>query len=165
MRSPSSPANSSVPHEQGALAMRISVMPLFCPLLPGNLKCTRPFPGPALNHNLLLGVELHRVLSLRVQIAEKAVLPAGEREERHWGSDADIDADVAGLNLVAEFPGPAPTPGEETAHIAIRGGVDQLNGLIKRLSMHQAEHRAENLGAGQFSARIHLVYNGPAHKV
>ena len=39
---------------------------------------------------------------MRVQVAEERVLPAREREERDGRGDADVDADHARLDLVAE---------------------------------------------------------------
>ena len=57
---------------------------------------------PAARDGLLAGVELDGVGAVGVQVAEEAVLPAGEREERDRRGDADVDADHARVDLVAK---------------------------------------------------------------
>src|SRR5215467_3444567 len=58
--------------------------------------------GPALDHNFLVGVELDRIATLSMQIAEEAVLPSAEWKIRHRRGNSDIDPNVAGWSLVAE---------------------------------------------------------------
>src|SRR6184192_3772572 len=123
--------------------------------LPGaknSLELTRPLFGPTLHHNLLFRVEFDSVTSLGVHIAEEAFLPAREGKEGHWRRYADVDAEVACLRLVAELAGRRPTAREQARHVAIGGRVHELNRLLNRLSLHQAEHRPEDLDPGQFTA-------------
>src|SRR5438034_5682691 len=67
------------------------------------LELAAPLARPALDHHLGLGVELHAMAALGVQIAEEALLPAREREEGHWRGHADVDADIAGARLAAKL--------------------------------------------------------------
>ena len=54
---------------------------------------TRAVPSEPPTHNdLLLRVEPHRILPVRVQIAEEGILPAGEREKCHRRGNPDVHA-------------------------------------------------------------------------
>lgn len=55
------------------------------------LELARPFLGPAFDDNLSLGEKLYGVLSLPVQIAKKAILPAAERKESHRSCNPDVE--------------------------------------------------------------------------
>src|SRR5690606_35614150 len=59
-----------------------------------------PVLWPALHHHLRLRVELDAVGALRVQVAEEALGPAAEGEERHGRRHPQVDADVAGDGAV-----------------------------------------------------------------
>src|SRR6266849_7714907 len=129
------------------------------------LELTRPLFGPTLHHNLLFRVELDSVTSLGVHIAEEAFLPTREGKEGYWRRYADVDADVASLRLVSELAGRCPTAREQARHVAVGGGVHELNRLINRLSLHQAEYRPEDLDPGQLTARLDVVQHRRAHEV
>src|ERR1700722_3569941 len=92
----------------------------------GNPHLELPAPGrrPALDDDLLFGIEIDGIAALRVQIAEEAVLPAGEREIRHRRGDADVDPDVAGTNLVAELARGGAAGREQARHVPVRGSID-----------------------------------------
>ena len=62
-----------------------------------------PSPNQRVADDFLLRVELHAFLALHVQVAEEGFVPAGEREHRHRGGHADVDADHAGLDAMLEF--------------------------------------------------------------
>src|SRR5262245_66030482 len=49
--------------------------------------------------DLLVGVELDRVLPVRLEVAEEAALGSAEREEGHRRRDADVHPQHAGLDL------------------------------------------------------------------
>jgi hypothetical protein len=63
----------------------------------------RPLFRPALYDHFFVGEEFNGVATLGVHYTEEAALPTGEREVSHGCGDADIDADIAGRNGVAEF--------------------------------------------------------------
>src|SRR5438046_7450843 len=83
------------------------------------LELAAPLLGPALDDDFGFGVELDGVAALGVEVAEEAVLPAAEREERHGRGDADVDADVAGARLVPELPRGGAAAREEAGHVAV----------------------------------------------
>src|SRR5262249_42882591 len=69
------------------------------PTVPGRLG-----PEPAFGDDLLARVEGHGVGAVGVQVAEKGLLPAAEREEGHGRRHAQVDAEHAGLDALAEGP-------------------------------------------------------------
>ena len=53
--------------------------------------------------DMLLRKEIDGIVSLCVKVAEETVFPAGEREIRHRGSYAKVNADIAHAGFIAEF--------------------------------------------------------------
>src|SRR5260370_26813160 len=120
MLSPSSPSNSSDPHEQGALAIRIcAIQSLSFNPTRDVLKRARPLRGPTLDHNFLLRIEFDGIAALGVHIAEEAVLPTGKGEESHRRGHANVNADIARQRLVAKFACRRAAAGEQAGHIAV----------------------------------------------
>src|SRR5690349_21127954 len=78
--------------------------PSASPSLHFKSKLAAPMLGPALHHHLGLGVELHAVVGLGVQVAEETLSPTAERKLRHGCRHADVDSDVAGRDFVPELP-------------------------------------------------------------
>src|SRR6186997_2361842 len=68
-----------------------------------SLELSTPIGWPSLDDDFLLRVKVDGVSTLRMEVAEEAVLPAREREVRHRRRHADVDADVADSRLVAEL--------------------------------------------------------------
>src|SRR6185436_7244543 len=81
------------------------------------LELSAPGGRPAFDDDLLLRIEVDRVTSLGMEIAEEALFPAGEGEVRHWRRDAHVDANVADPRLVAELARRRPARGEEASHV------------------------------------------------
>src|SRR5699024_10106195 len=96
-----------------------------------------PVLGPAFHHDFRLGVKLHAVPALRVQVAEEAVAPAAEREECHRGGHPSVDADVAGPDRVPERPGVGTGGGEDACLVAEAAVVHHFDGFVDRVRMHQ----------------------------
>src|SRR5437868_6683296 len=103
--------------------------------------------------------------ALGVEVAEEAVLPAAEREERHRGGDADVDADIAGAGLVPELPRGGATAGEEAGHVAVGPVVDESDRLFNGLRVHQAENGSKDLRARGLATRVHLIQERRVHEV
>src|SRR5260370_34394727 len=139
-------------------------MPL--PNLPYHwLELAGPLCGPPFNNEFFLGIEFHRVASLRVHIAKEAFFPAGEGEECHRRGHTDIDADVACLRLVAELACRRAAAGEERCHVPKGSGVDQSNRHIDGLRVYEAQYRSEDLRASDLAPWINLIEDSRAHEV
>src|ERR1035437_8522611 len=93
------------------------------PSFPGHRAPTSRLEPPA-HDDLLLGVEAHRVLAVRVEVAEEGVLPAGEGEEGHGGGDAYVDADHADLAARTVLAGGLTAGREDRRRVAERAVVD-----------------------------------------
>src|SRR6266542_3789010 len=106
-----------------------------------------PLPArePPARDGLLAGVELDRVGAVGVEVAEEGVLPAGEREEGDGGGNADVDADHADLDVVAEATDRRAGLGEDRHAVAEATGVDDLDRLVERGDVDHAEHGPEDL--------------------
>src|SRR5579859_2034718 len=121
------------------------------------LKLSAPLAGPALDDDFGLGVEFHPMPSLRVQVAEKAVVPAAEGEERHGGCHPDVDAHVPRVGLVAELARSRATAGEDTGHVAVAAAIHQRYRLVNAFGLRQTQHRPENLRPRDLAARVYIV--------
>ena len=58
---------------------------------------------PSAGGHLLLREKLHTFFALHVQVAEKGIVPAVEREPRHRGGHTDVDADHAAVDAMLEL--------------------------------------------------------------
>lgn len=63
---------------------------------------------------------MHALGALEVEVAEERLVPAGEREPRHRGGHADVDADHAGVEMLFEFAGGVAVAGEDRGTVAVR---------------------------------------------
>src|SRR3990172_5468200 len=92
-----------------------------------------PLP-PALDHDLLVGEEVHGVLRLPVQHPEERLLAAAEGEERHRRRQPDVDADHAGIDTTPEPARCLPALGVDDGGIAVATGIHHIHGLLHRAS-------------------------------
>lgn len=70
---------------------------------------------PAFDDDLAIHEEVDRVRALTVQVAEEQVLLAAKRERGGRRGDADIDADVSGVNAILEVTSVLAAGGERLA--------------------------------------------------
>src|ERR1035437_10987307 len=94
------------------------------PNFPGHRAPTSRLKPPAHDY-LLLRVEAHGVLAVRVEVAEEGVFPAGEGEEGHGGGDAYVDADHADLAARTVLAGGLAAGGEDRRGVAEGAVVDR----------------------------------------
>ena len=73
-----------------------------------------------------------------MQIAEKALFPPAEWKESHWRGDANIDTHITDLGFVTELACSSPAAGEDAGHIPILPAINQGNGLVERIQVHEA---------------------------
>src|SRR3990172_11127989 len=81
-----------------------------------------PLP-PALDHDLLVGEEVHSVLRLPVQHAEERLLAAAEGEEGHRRRQPDVDADHTGIDAARELARRLPALGVNDGRLALAPGI------------------------------------------
>ena len=93
--------------------------------------------SPAFNDDFLLCEEIYSIPTLTVEVAEKTIFPAAEGEERHRGSDADVNADVSDLCFITELPGRRAATRKETRHIAVAAAVDEFNCIVNGFNVDQ----------------------------
>lgn len=68
---------------------------------------------------------------------------AREAEHRQGNGDGDVDSDLPRVDLVDELAGVAAARGEDRRAVAVGVGVDDLDGVLEGVSVHEAEDRAE----------------------
>src|SRR5580704_15872313 len=100
---------------------------------------------PATGDGFGVGVEADAFRAVHVGVAEERVLPPAEGVEGHRHRDRDVDADHPDLDLALEFLRRLPAGGEDRGAVAVRVGVDDVDGLAKRLGPEDDEHRTEDL--------------------
>src|SRR5919202_2021437 len=100
---------------------------------------------PAGDHHLALGEEPDRVTPLPVQGAEEGLLGPREREVGHRRGHADVDADVAGLDAVAELASRRATRGEDRGRVAVVARVDAFDRLVQAADRRHTHHGPEDL--------------------
>src|ERR1700740_3458118 len=106
---------------------------------------------PALDHNLRFGEELHGIASLGVQNAEEALIPAGDRKIGHRRGDSDVDANISRRRFVAEPARRGAAGRKERRLVPVRAASQEFHGLVNRIGVNQAEHRAKNLRVRQLA--------------
>src|SRR5262249_172762 len=100
---------------------------------------------PARDDDLLVGVELDAVASMRLEIAVERPLGTAEREVRHRRGHADVDAEHAGLDAIAVLACPLAARGEDAGRVAQLVLAHDRHRLVEVLRAHDAQHRAEDL--------------------
>ena len=95
---------------------------------------------------LELCVEVNAGLAVEVVAgADVGGLVTGEGEHGEWDRDGDVDADLAGLDLVREATGGGAVGGEAGGTVTPGVGVDQVNCLVKGLDFHSDQNGAKDL--------------------
>src|SRR5690606_42108235 len=85
-------------------------------------------------------------------IAVERTLPASEREERQGHRNGNVHTHLAHINLVLEPTRRAAMTGKDRGSVAVRAGVDQLDGITKAVNVDAGQHRATDL----FVVDIHV---------
>ena len=94
----------------------------------------------------------------------KAAAPAAEGEMCHRGGHPDVDPHVPGENLVAEAAGGATVVREEARHVAELAAVHESDRVLDGVHPDDAEHRPEDLGAGDLSLGRQPVQHRRTHE-
>ena len=87
---------------------------------------------------------MHALGALNMQIAKERLVPAREREQRHWRGHTNIHADHAALDFACELAGISAAAGENRCAVAIRHAVEQRNCLIERAFGRSIESTGPN---------------------
>ena len=103
--------------------------------------------GPSRRDRFLAREEVESLRTVRLGVAEDAVLEPAERVIGHRDRDRHVDADHADLDVPLEAPTRAAVIGEDCGSIAERAGVDQVHAFLIRLDADDAQHRTEDLVA------------------
>src|SRR5262245_33476525 len=86
--------------------------------------------------DLLVGVELDRVLPVRLEVAEEAALGSAEREEGHRRRDADVHPQHAGLDLPTIVTRRLAAAREDAAGVAQIVTLHDRDRLVEGLGLH-----------------------------
>ena len=79
-----------------------------------------------------------------MEVAEEGLVPSAEGEEGHGGGDADVDADHAGLDAVAELAGCFAAAGEDGGAVAVDRGVGEIDRGVEVFHADDVEHGTED---------------------
>src|ERR1700683_4201693 len=120
--------------------------------------------GPAGGHDLGPGVEADALGAVHGTVAEQGRLSPAEREEPDGDRDGDVDADHARRDVALEAPGGAAIPGEQGRAVAVRGGIDEVDRLLKGVDAHDTEDGPEDLVVVRPHAGSHAVEQGTAEE-
>src|SRR5213078_2568997 len=83
----------------------------------------------------------------------------------HGRGHADVDANIARLNLVAEFACGRSTSGEDRGCVAVKTPRQKIERFIHCFGMDQAEHRPKNFGLRELAARRHVFKHGRFNEI
>src|SRR5215212_1202023 len=112
---------------------------------------------PACDLDLVLGEEADAVLTRCVQVPVEGVLHAVEREERHRGGDADVDAEHSSLYFLAPVADGRAVLGVDRAGVAEGRGVGELYCLVEGPHAHHREDGAEDLLARHPHLSVYVI--------
>ena len=101
---------------------------------------------PKTRDSLLLRIKLQPGLAIkRIRAATgHTLLIAGEAEHGQRDGDGDVDADLAGLELLLEAGGRRAGGGEDGDAVAVFVGVDQVDGFVEGVDVEADEDGAED---------------------
>src|SRR5690606_26081051 len=120
---------------------------------------------PARGNGLGLGVEQDDLLAVRTQVAQLGAARATEGEQRYRHRNRHVDPDLTHIDVFLEAAGNATGAGEDGGAVAVRVGVDDLDGIVQRVGFHHAEHRPEDLGVVHAHAGLDASQDGRADEV
>src|SRR5690349_18178060 len=115
---------------------------------------------PAFDDDFALGVELNRIHTLAVQIAEERLFLSAEGEGCRWRGDTDIDTDVTGVDAIFEITGMTTAVGENAGGVTVFAGIDDVYGLVKIGSFHDRQNRAKNFFFGEDVVGLDIFDDG-----
>src|SRR5690242_5092125 len=129
------------------------------------LELPAVLPRPALDHNLLIGVELDGIVALGMHSSEEALFPAAEGKVGHGRGHSDVDADVARRRLVAELASRRAAGGEQRGLVAVGAARQESERLVNVASRHEAQHGPKNFRIGQRTVLAHAIEHGRPYKI
>src|SRR5262245_11703920 len=91
-----------------------------------------------------------------MKVSEETVFPSREREVGHGCGNSEVDADVAGSNLMPKLARRVAAAGKQAGHVAVGGPVHNLYGFFERSRTNDAEHRPEHFCACKRAGGIHV---------
>ena len=97
--------------------------------------------GPTGRDDLGLRVEAHALGAVNVGVAQQRLLPATEGVVGDRNRDRHIDTDHAGLDIDDEVAGRVTVGGEDRGAVAKLGGVDDLDGFLVGVGVHDDQDR------------------------
>lgn len=95
------------------------------------------------------------VFPIKVVIAEKGTLVAGEAEHRQGDGYGNINADLASFDSVHECPGRRAICRENCRAIAIRIFIDDVDGLVGRVGEYARQNGSEYFFRVTLHRRLH----------
>mmetsp|Transcript_29542 Transcript_29542/g.84217 ORF Transcript_29542/g.84217 Transcript_29542/m.84217 type:complete len:503 (-) Transcript_29542:51-1559(-) len=104
-------------------------------------------------------------LAVEVEVAEDGPLVAREGEHRQRHGDGHVHAHLPSLDLVDEFPCGAAAAREDGSAVAVRVGVDELNGLVEAVGLDAAQDGPEDFLVVDLHTGLHLAEDRRPHKV
>lgn len=112
-----------------------------------------------------LRVEVDARLSIEVDVATDRRTRAREREHGERYRDRHVDTNLADVDFVLELARGSTRGRENGGTVAIRVGVDQLNGFFQRIHRRAAQHGAEDFLCVGKVVSAHVVQHGRTDEV
>eukprot|EP01084_Bolivina_argentea_P175387 303733_1 len=120
---------------------------------------------PVGGDRLGLGVEVHTLLAVEVDVTTDGATAAGEAEEGQRHGDGHVDADLTAVHLVLELAGRSTGGSEDGGAVTVGVGVDHGDGIIQVLRPGNAQGRGEDLLLVAVHVGLHVVNDGGAEPV
>src|SRR6266516_149273 len=121
--------------------------------------------SPPRDDHFLIGVKLNRVLPVSLEIPEERTLGASKREERHGRRDADVHADHADADAIAELARGLAALREDGRRIREPRAMHHLDPLVQVADMAHGRHGTEDLFLADRHVGLHAIEDGGADKV
>lgn len=120
---------------------------------------------PARSDGLPLSVKSNSTLTVEISSAPHRCLVACEGEHGKGNWDGQVDANLAGLDLILELTSSVAIFGKDRHTISPFTGVDKVNGFLSSVYAHNIHDRTEDFFIVAGHALFAVVNNGRANPV
>src|ERR1043165_1247883 len=116
-----------------------------------------PQNSPARYYHLLIGIEVDRILAVRLEVAEERSFCPAEGEERHRRGDADVHANHAHADAIPKLPRRFAALREDRRRVRESRAPHRFDPFVQRADVRDRRDRPEDLFLADRHVGLHAI--------